>query len=74
MSFIKHVKYIFFNFVFTRIIDLNVLFLYNKKQCLNSMKIFLETLNKRRQFVPYLYTCKLNKMAVPWRYPLRYTP
>ena len=45
-------------------------FLYNKKQILNSMKIFFETLNKLRQCVPYLYTCKFNKMAVPWIYHL----
>ena len=46
-------------------------FLYKKKkQYLNSMKMIFETLNKLRQFFPYLYTCKLNKMALPWRYPL----
>ena len=32
------------------------------------MKMFFKTLNKR-QCVPYLYTCKLNKMAVPLLYP-----
>ena len=36
------------------------------------MKMFIETLNKRIQCVPYLYACKVNKMAVPWRYPLTY--
>ena len=35
------------------------------------MKSFLETLNKGRQCVTYLYTCKFNKIAVPWRYPLK---
>ena len=45
-------------------------YLYNKKQFVNSMKIFFETLNKRRQCVPYLYTCKFNKMAVPRGYTL----
>ena len=49
-------------------------FLYNKnKQFLNSMKMFFETLNKRRQCVTYLYTYTCNKMAVPWRYPLNVT-
>ena len=34
-------------------------FLYNKKkQFLNSMKMFFETLNKWRQCVPYIYTCQ----------------
>ena len=28
-------------------------FLYNKKTFLNSMNSFLETLNKRRQCIPY---------------------
>ena len=48
-------------------------FLYNKKQLLNPMKIFFETLNKRWPCVPIylcIHTCKLNKMAVPRRYPL----
>ena len=35
------------------------------------MKMFLETLNKCWQCVPYLYTCKFNKMAFPWRYHLK---
>ena len=46
-------------------------YIAKKKQFLNSMKMFFETLNKRRQCVHYLYTCKLNNIAVPWRYPLK---
>ena len=43
-------------------------FLYNKKTFLNSMKMFFKTLNKRRQYVHYIYTCKFNKMAISWVY------
>ena len=36
-----------------------------KNNFLNSKKSSLETLNKRKQCVPYLYTCKFNKITVP---------
>ena len=35
------------------------------------MKIYLETLNKEMQCIPYLYTCIFNKIANPWGYPLK---
>ena len=48
-------------------------FLYNKKkQLLNAMNMLIETLNKRRQCVSYLYTCKSTKLPSHGDIPLIY--
>ena len=44
-------------------------FLYNKKTIFKFNEYFFRNTNKWRQCIPYIYTCKFNKMAVPWRYP-----
>ena len=49
------------------IININVLFI---KQDFKMNKYFLETLNKRRKLVPYLYACTFTNMVIPWGYPL----